>query len=128
MIQRLVLAIIAAGALLAAAVSAVVAATYAVFSLLKPELGSAGASGAVAGGLALLMLIGALAAWMKARPHTARRAKGGDPMAGLVQMARDRPIIAAGALVAASVIAFRNPAITALVVKSFFDSRKPPKR
>ena len=74
-----------------------------------------------------LSLMG-LVLYLKTRPPGARRrAKGGgaDPLDNLVQMARERPVIAAGALVAASIIAFRNPAIAALIAKSMFDSKRP---
>jgi len=122
------MAIAALAALAAAVAVAVVACAFAVYALAKPELGPAGAAAAVAGGFALLLALGALAAWAQARPRTTKVKPGSDDtMARLIQMARERPVIAAGALVAGSIIAMRNPAITALVVKSFFDSRKPPK-
>ncbi len=129
MIQRIILAIAAAAALAAAVAVAVVAASFGVYSLLKPEFGPAAASGMVAGIFAALFAVVGLAAWLKARPRKPKPSEGaGDPMARLIQLARERPVIAAGALVAGSVIAMRNPAITALVVKSFFDSKKPVKR
>lgn len=130
MIQRLILAISAAAALAAAVVVAVVAASFGIYALLKPDFGPAGASGIVAAGFTALFVTLALVAWMKARPRKASASGGGshDTMARLVQVARERPVIAAGALIAGSMIAMRNPAITALVLKSFFDSKKPQKR
>jgi hypothetical protein len=131
LIQRLILAIVAIAAMAAASAAAVVAASYAVFALLKPELGSAGAAGSVAGIYALLIAISGLAVWLKTRSKEPKsRGKGGsnDTVARLMQLARERPIVAAGALVAGSVVALRNPAITAMVLKSFFDSKKPTRR
>ena len=83
----------------------------------------------MAGGFAVLIGLAGLAAAIKARPPRPKPgAAGGDTIGRVVEMARERPIIAAAALIAGSVIALRNPAITALVVKSFFDSKKPTKR
>jgi hypothetical protein len=131
LIQRLILAIVAIAAMAAASAVAVVAASYAIFVLLKPQFGSAGAAGSVTGIYALLIALAALAVWLKTRPaksNGAGKAGSSDTVARLMQLARERPIIAAGALVAGSVVALRNPAITALVLKSFFDSKKPAKR
>jgi hypothetical protein len=75
----------------------------------------------------LIGLIG-LIAWLKLKPprRSAKAPPQGDFAARAMNLARERPIMAAGALVAASIIAMRNPALTALVVKSFLDSKKPP--
>jgi len=42
----------------------------------------------------------------------------------LVEMAKDRPILSLGALVAAGVIAFRNPAMVATIAAAFIDRPK----
>jgi hypothetical protein len=122
---------VAAIALMAAAVAvAVVAAAFAIYAALQPQLGPAGAAAVLAAGCAVLVALGALALWLKVKPKRSHAGRGGsgDAMTRLMQLARERPIIAAGALIAGSMLALRNPAITALVVKSFFDSRKPEKR
>jgi hypothetical protein len=127
LIQRLLLCVAAVVAFAAAAAVAVFAAAFGLYALLVGRLGPAGAAGALVGAAALLMLLLALAAWIKSRPPRLARGKPqGDPMERIVEMARERPIIAAGALVAAAMVAMRNPAITAMVFKSFFDSKKRP--
>jgi hypothetical protein len=131
LIKKVVLAVSAVAAIAAAAGVVIVAAAYALFALVSPELGAAGGSAVVALAAALLVGFIGLIAWMKLRPPrrfaSAKGPPAGDFMARAVNLARERPIMAAGALVAASVIAMRNPALTALVVKSFLDSKKPPK-
>lgn len=129
MIKHIVLAVSAAAAIAAAAAVAIVAAAFGVFALLEPEVGSAGAAGLVALFAAALIGVIGLIAWLKVRPKKA--AKGppeGDMLARAMNLARERPIVAAAALIAGSVIAFRNPALTALAVKGFMDSKKPPKK
>jgi hypothetical protein len=43
-------------------------------------------------------------------------------------MVKERPILTIGAGLAAGVIAFRNPALAAIVAKALLDSQKPPPR
>jgi hypothetical protein len=130
LIQRIVFGVTALAAIAAAAGVVIVAAAFALYALAEPSLGSAGAAGLVALAAALLIALVAIAAWWKMRPPSAHPGKAppqGDMLARAVNLARERPIIAAGGIVAAGMIAMRNPALTALVVKSFLDSKKPPR-
>jgi hypothetical protein len=120
----------AAAAIAAAAAVSVVSAAFALFAVLEPRLGAAGAAAVVAAVAAAIVgvagLIVALRAEEKARPP-----QGPDALAfaeKAIEMVKERPILTVGAGLAAGIIAFRNPALAAIVAKALLDSQKPPPR
>ena len=128
MIKRIVLGIFAVAAIAAAAAVVIVAAAFGLYALLAPDVGPAGAAGLVALAAAVLIALIGLIAWLQVKPPRAAKAPPqGDMLARAMNLARERPIIAAAGVMAAAAIAMRNPALTALVVKGFMDSKKPPK-
>ncbi len=123
-------ALAAAAAIAAAAAVSVVAAAFALFAVLAPHLGAAGAAAVVAAVAAAIVGIAGLLAAFKAEERS-RPPPGPDPMAfaeQAIEMVKQRPILTVGAGLAAGIIAFRNPALAAIVAKAFVDSQKPPPR
>jgi O-antigen ligase len=108
----------------------VVSAAFALFAVLAPHLGSAGAAAVVAAVAAAIVGIAGLVAALKAEDRT-RPAPAPDGFAfaeKAIEMVKDRPILTVGAGLAAGIIAFRNPALAAIVAKALLDSQKPPPR
>ena len=120
----------AAAAIAAAAAVSVVAAAFALFAVLQPHLGAAGSAAVVAAVAAAIVGVAGLLAAQKAEVK-AHPAAGPDAFAfaeKAIEMIKDRPILTVGAGLAAGVIAFRNPALAAIVAKALLDSQKPPPR
>ena len=112
-------------AVAAAAAVVVVAASFAVYALAKPYLGEAGAAAVVAGVFALIAVIVAWLATRKVVPKAKRGGKLDDATLTdrLIDMAKERPIVALGAAAAAaaaaSVVLIRNPAVITAVISAF---------
>ncbi len=120
----------AAAAIAAAAAVSVFAAAFALFAVLAPHLGPAGAAAVVAAVAALIVGIAGLLAARKVE----EKAQPAPTMDGFffaekaIEMVKERPILTIGAGLAAGVIAFRNPALAAIVAKALLDVGKPPPR
>ena len=128
-LRRLVFGLIAASVLAVSAGVLVVAAAYALFALVREPLGSAGAAAVVVLAAAVLMAVVGMTFALLAKPP--KRPKAGaepDSLQKLIAMAKDRPIISVGALIAAATLAIRNPALVAIVVKMFLDPKGPPSK
>lgn len=126
-IRKIVLALAAAAAILAASGVIVVAAAFALFALVRPDLGPAGAAGVVcAAAAALIGLIG-LVAGLQARGVRKKltHPAGGGILDQLIELARERPIVSTGALIAAAALAVRNPVTLASVVKTLLNHKRP---
>lgn len=122
----------AAAALAACAATAVVALAFTVYALLKEMVGAPGASAIVVGVVCVIAGIAAFIAYRQVIPP-ARRASRYDPpeppqstVDRIFQTVRDRPIIAAGAAIAAGLVALRNPVLIAAVVRAL--TEKPRNR
>ena len=128
-LQRVLMAIAAAAALAAAAAIAMVALAFAIFGMLKPEIGPANASAAVAAMFALLI---GLAGLMSARGvgfRRRRRRHKGEADADtlglvdrLMELARDRPIAAVGVAVALGIFLMRSPSALSAIARAFFET------
>ena len=121
----------AAGALAAGAGVCVVAAAFALYALLRPHLGEAGAAAALLGAFALFVILGGLIAARAALP---RRLKGkgpaGDLIDRLTDLARDRPVAAATVAcvgIVAAALAARNPVVIGAIARAFFEGLNKPK-
>ena len=120
----------AAAAIAAAAAVSVVAAAFALYAVLQPHLGAAGAAAVVAAVAAVIVGIAGLLAARKAEEKS-RPAAAPDAFffaEKALEMVKERPILTVGAGLAAGIIAFRNPALAAIVAKALLDSGKPPPR
>lgn len=117
----------AAAAIAAAAAVSVVAAAFALYAVLQPHLGAAGGAAVVAAVAAVIAgLLAARKVEEKAHPAAAPDAFFFAEKA--LEMVKERPILTVGAGLAAGIIAFRNPALAAIVAKALLDSGKPPPR
>lgn len=121
----------ALAAVAAAAGVVIVAASFAVYAVARPYLGDAGAAAVVAGVFALVAVIVAWLATRKVTPKARRGAKADDESVidRLIDMAKERPLIALGATAAAVTVILRNPAVITAVISAFVagNANKPRK-
>ena len=106
-------------AVAAAAAVVVVAASFAVYALAREYLTAAGAAAVVAGVFALIALIVAWLATRKVRPKARAKVDDQSVVDRLIDMAKERPLIALGATAAAVTVLIRNPAVITAVVSAF---------
>lgn len=110
-------------AIAAAAVVVIVALSFALYAALRDVIGPAWAAAAVAGAFAVIALVVAFLLTRKAKPKPVK----GDEQnltAKLVELARERPLVAAGAMAAAVVVVIKNPRILTAVATAAMASRK----
>lgn len=126
MIERTLMAVAAAAAIAAAAAVGVIALAFALYAAVLPLIGPAWAACAVAGSAAALVALAAIFAARKAegaRHH--HQAASVQPEAGLIDtimhIVKERPLLSAGAAVAAGLYALRNPQLAAAVLRAFMD-------
>lgn len=128
-VKRAILIACAVAALATATGVFIIALAFALFAALAPSVGPSLAAAGVAGATLIIFLLVAIAALLAANPKPRRQpAPEADLTTRLVDLARDKPIIAAAALVAAGVIAVRNPKITAGLVAAFMAAKPPGPR
>ena len=104
----------ALGAVLGAAGALAVALCFAVYALLKPYLTPAGASACAALAAAILAGLVALIAVQALKgpkPDKHAQASSGSGLDRFIDLARDRPIAASAAALAAGLLALRSPAL-----------------
>jgi hypothetical protein len=123
-LQRLLLAIAAGAAIAAAAAISMVALSLAVFGLLRPHIGPAYASAAVAAMFAVLIgLAGLLAASGAGRRRGRMNEREAMGLAGrLMELARDKPIAAVAVALAMGVVLVRSPKSLGAIARAFFES------
>ena len=124
MMERTLMALAAGAAIAAAAAVGVFSAFFALFAFLEPYVGAWGAAAIVSGASAVVVAIAGLVAARKAAGDR-KEAAAAAPDASLIEVimgvVRDRPLLAAGAAVAAGVYALRNPQLAAAVFRAFMD-------
>jgi hypothetical protein len=131
-LRKVIFALVGAAMIAASAAVMVVAGAMALYGLLKPYLGGAGAAATIVLAAALLLLaVGMLLERGLLKPG--RKGRHGpedeqDLLQKLIGMAQEKPMIAAGALIGAIFLAIRNPALTAVVVKAFLDPKPRPSK
>jgi hypothetical protein len=123
---RRALAILMAGAALAACLGVVIVAlVFALHSLLEPWLGSIGATALVIALLALLAAMGAVTAQLALRP---RRPPPGLPANAVVDrvlvFVRDRPVVSIAGAAGVGVLAIANPLFVARLARAFLEIRR----
>lgn len=123
MIFRKLISLVAAiAAIAAAAVVCVVALAFALYAVVRDLVGPAWGAAAVAIAAAILALILAFLLTRKARPKPPK----GDAQnltSRLVELARERPLVAAGAIAAAVAVIVKNPRILTAVASAAFARR-----
>lgn len=132
MMERTLMALAAAAAIAAAAAVGVFSAFFALYALIEPNLGAPWAAAIVAVSAAAIVALAGVIAARKAegdrhKHHTAApEASLVDTVVGII---RERPLLSAGAAVAAGLYALRNPSLAAAVLRAFMDkpSSKPPR-
>jgi uncharacterized PurR-regulated membrane protein YhhQ (DUF165 family) len=126
-LRRILFGLIGAAILAVAAGVMVVAAAFALYALVREPLGRAGAAGVVVLAAAVLMaLVGLTFALLARGPKRPAAADDQDLLQRLIAMAKERPIVSTGALIAFVTLAIRNPALIAIVVKAFLDPKPRP--
>lgn len=127
MMERTLMALAAGAAIAAAAAVGVFSAFFALFAFIEPFVGTAGAAAIISGASALAVAIAGFVAARKAEGDR-KQTSAAAPDASLVELVlglvRDKPLLAAGAAVAAGIYALRNPALITAVIRAFVD--KPP--
>ncbi len=123
LVNRVIAAIIAVAAMSAAAGVVVVAASFAIYSLLRDHFGPAGAAAVVAAGFAAALALIALIMFSRVRaPQAPKRASAPERPAGITDkvfaLLTERPIVAAGAAAAAGLLAWRNPTLVSTILKA----------
>ena len=123
MILRKALFYVAAVAAMAAAAGVcVVAAAYSIYALLREYLNAEGASAVIAVGAALVAVVLAFVTFRKAQPRPLRHDEQ-NLTTRLFDLAREKPVIAAGAAVAAALVLLRNPSVVGAAVSAAMASR-----
>lgn len=123
MILRKALGLVATVAALAAAVTvAVVGAAMALYAVLREYLAPAGAAAALALAAAVVAGVLAFAAFRQVKPRPLRRDEE-NLTTRLIDLARERPIVAAGAAVAAGLVLLRNPGVVTSAITAFVAGR-----
>ena len=103
----------------AAASVVVVSAAFAVYALLRTYIGPAGAAACVTLAAAVVLGVLALVMFSKAKgPKVTPRKPGtGGMVDRLTDLVSDRPVVAAGAAVAAGLLAWRNPTLVSTLLR-----------
>jgi hypothetical protein len=121
LIKRALTLAAAFAAMAAAAGVCVVALAYALYAVAREYLTAAGASAVVAAVAALLIGLLAFLITRKASPKSLRKAAGSEEptmTARLIELARERPIVAGVGAVAAALVLARNPAIVTTIISA----------
>jgi hypothetical protein len=119
---RLLMAFVAIAAICASVTVTVFAAAFALFALVQPYVGNAGAGAVLAGVFAVIALIVGLIAM----PRRRRRRRGEGPSGvaeDLMDLVRDKPMASAGVALAAGIMAMRNPRVITEVIRAFRSER-----
>ena len=127
--RRVLLALMAAATFSAAAAVIVVALAFALYALVEPSLGRAGAAATVA--LATAVLIG-LAGLIMALMGRGRRPRPASSVSGgvlerVIAFVSEKPFVAASAAIGAGLMAVRNPKYLGEALRAFLDT-DPRKR
>jgi len=117
--------IAAIAAIAAAAVVCVIALAFAEYAAVREYLDAAWGAAAVAATVAVMALILAFLVTRKARP---KPVKGDDQnlTAKLIDLARERPLVALAAVGAAAAVVVRNPRVLTAVLAAAFAPRPAP--
>lgn len=117
--ERTLKAAVGIVAVAAATATSVVAAAFALFAVLEEPLGRAGASAVVALAFAVIAgLLGLILHLSANHREDHKPEEHGGLTERLIDMAREKPLLSAGAAVAAGLIALRNPALVGVILSA----------
>jgi hypothetical protein len=123
--RKLLMAFVAIAFLATSASVVAVALAFALYALVLPYVGAAGAGAVVAGVFALILAIGGFAAMPRGRKRRAGAATPAGVAEDLMELVRDKPIASAGVALAAGIMAMRNPRVIGEIARAFFQNRRP---
>lgn len=131
MFDRAISSVIATAAVAGATLLTVFAAGFALYALIEPSLGPAGAAAfvalAAALGLALYALVLYLRARQREREAAIAQAAALDALPqSLGEIARERPILALAVTALGGVLASRNPALVATLLQTLANLNRRP--
>lgn len=126
------MALVAVAAVVTATAVSLVAGAFALYAVLEPSLGRAGAAAIVATAFALFVMIGLLIALLATRRGGSRREHAAHGHDGgfaerLIDIVKAKPILSAAAAVAGGLLIIRNPVLVGVLVKAFMDSKSAPR-
>ena len=122
--KKALLYVSAVSALAAAAVVVVVALAFALYAAVLPQVGPAWAAASVAGAAAALMVLCALVLLIKVNPpRFGKQPEERDVLTRLIDLAKDKPIVAASAIIAGAAVALKNPKIVATLLATAMATR-----
>ena len=122
--KKALLYVSAVSALAAAAVVVVVALAFALYAAVLPPVGPAWAAASVAGAAAGLMVLCALVLLIKVNPPKfGKQPQERDVLTRLIDLAKDKPIVAASAIIAGAAVALKNPKIVATLLATAMATR-----
>ncbi|HZZ89189.1 MAG TPA: hypothetical protein VFE13_12745 [Caulobacteraceae bacterium] len=126
--RRLLFMLAGAMALAVSAGVFVVALAYALFALVEPYVGRAGAAGIVAGATAVFIGLVGLLLVNAAKPPKRKPGEAQSVVDRVMDFVRNKPVTALGGAVVAGILAIRNPSYLGAVVRAFLEGREPPRR
>jgi uncharacterized membrane protein len=121
--SRLLRLVAAIAALAAAAAVVIVALAFALYAAVRDIIGPAWGAASVAGVFAVVTLILALVVTRRARPENPVPGDDRNLTSKLIDLARERPLVAAGAVAAAAAVVIKNPRILMAVITGLFAGR-----
>ena len=130
MLRRLFLTLAAAAAFATSASICVVALAFALYALVEPYVGRAGAAAIVAAVAALVVALAALfiGATAKSKRDNRPAAAVGGVVERVLRFVREKPVVAISAALGAGFLAVRNPRYLGAAVRAFFEGREIPRR
>ncbi len=129
-LRRLGLAMVAIGALAACAGVFIIALAFALYALVRPTVGEAGAAAivaATAGALIGLAGVGALLARRRKAPKVAVSTLESRAERALAYV-KANPLVAIGAALGVGFLTIRDPKYLGGAIRGFLDGKEPPKR
>ena len=127
-LRRLLLGLAIATALSASAAVCVVALAFALYAVVEPTLGRAGAAAIVAGAAALIIALSAAFIGAAARSKGANRPPPASLVERVVRLVREKPVVAISTALGAGFLAVRNPRYLGAAVRAFLEGRPTPRR
>ncbi len=122
-LRRILLALLAAAIVSAGAGVAVVALAFALYALVEPRLGRAGAAAVVAGAAAGLIFLAGFGVALAGRrpPSTTAPAVPVGMLERVLAFLSQRPVVAATTALGGAIIALRNPKYLGAALRAFLD-------